>query len=372
MTDVRRDAAANSRPREDAMSVLYVDPARHSDPPQNGNGNCHVRIVYRSTAGEIHLNWPAEKLSEAVADAGGLVWVDIEDPETQTTGVPEAILRDVFHFHPLAIEDALKETHVPKVDDWGDHLYLAFHSIEYDTPTGHIKLHELDVFLGKNYLVTYHTEPLAFLEQDRRNLERDPVNRMRHGVDYLLYHFLDLAVADYLPVIEHLDSAIDDAQEEVFQSPTPVTLQEIFRVKRSVLKLHRVIAPEREVLNRLARDSYDPINEDHRVYFRDVYDHLVRVHDLTESLRDLVSGALDTYLSAISNRTNDTMRTLTLVTVMFLPMSFLAGFFGMNFFGETLAFKAELPRRLIFLVTCLVMAASFLGQWYWARKKGWI
>jgi magnesium transporter len=300
------------------------------------------------------------------------VWIDVEDPTTHSTTAAEALLRDVFHFHPLAVEDALKETHIPKVDDWGDYLYIVFESIEYDAASAHIKTHELDIFLGKNYLVTYHTTPLSFLEQDRRNIERDSSNRMRHGADHLLYHFLDLAVAQYLPVIENLDEAIDDAQEEVFQSPTPRTLQAIFRVKRTALKMHRVIAPEREVLNRLARDAYDPIAEEHRVYFRDVYDHLVRVHDLTESLRDLISGALDTYLSAISNRTNDVMRTLTLVTVMFMPMSFLAGFFGMNFFGETLAFRIPLPRATLFVVTCFVMVGSFIGQWYWARKKGWL
>ena len=356
------------------MTLLDAKPHQQAEPSGSADGlaGCRIRVVYRDAAGLIHLDWPVDQVRAALDDREGCVWVDINDPEPSTSNVPETLLRDVFKFHPLAIEDALKETHVPKVDDWGDYLYLVFHSLEYDAGGGHVKLHELDVFLGKNYLVTYHTEPLGFLEQDRRNIERDPANRLRHGVDHLLYHFLDLAVAEFLPAIEALDFAIDAAQEEVFHSPTPRTLQAIFRIKRSALKLHRVIGPEREVLNRLARDAYAPIPDDHRVYFRDVYDHLVRIHDLSESLRDLISGALDTYLSAISNRTNDTMRTLTLVTVMFLPMSFLAGFFGMNFFGETLAFTAELPRRTMFLLTCMVMGGSFLGQWWWAKKKGWI
>ena len=357
--------------------ILRADADAHTGTPRNSQNEnhaaetAHVRAVYRDSSGVIHLDWPAGRIREAAEDAEGTLWVDISDPETAPGSVAESILKDVFPFHPLAVEDALKETHVPKVDDWGDYLYLVFHSIEYDTATGHLKLHELDMFLGSNYLVTYHAEPLAILEQDRRNIERDSENRLRHGPAQLLYHFLDLAVADFLQVIEHLDEAIDDAQEEVFQNPSPKTLQEIFRVKRSALKLHRVIAPEREVLNRLARDVYDPIPDEARIYFRDVYDHLVRIHDLTESLRDLISGALDTYLSAISNRTNDVMRTLTLVTVMFLPMSFLAGFFGMNFFGETLSVRFDWPRKTLFVLTCLAMAGSFVGQWWWARKKGW-
>jgi magnesium transporter len=178
-------------------------------------------------------------------------------------------------------------------------------------------------------------------------------------------------VAAYLPAIEHLDEAIDDAQDEVFDRPSPRTLKAIFQVKRSALRLNRILAPEREVINRLARDDYDPIPPDHRVYFRDIYDHLVRVHDITESLRDLIAGALDTYLSAVSNRTNDIMKALTIVTVMFLPMSFLTGFFGMNFFGDTLMFQTLLPKQFLFLLTCLTMVLTPPMIWLWARRQGW-
>jgi magnesium transporter len=178
-------------------------------------------------------------------------------------------------------------------------------------------------------------------------------------------------VAEYLPAIEHLDEAIDFAQDEVFGRPTPRTLQAIFRVKRSALRLHRILAPEREVLNRLARDDYEPIQAEHRVYFRDVYDHIVRIHDIAESLRDLISGALDTYLSAISNRTNDIMKALTLVTVMFLPISFLTSFFGMNFFGETLAFKTMLPKMFLFTSSCLIMIITPVAMYLLARHRGW-
>ena len=349
------------------MSVAAVEPARKSR-----SQDLEARVVYRGSNGEIHLDWPLDRLKDTLDDAGGTVWLDIHDPGCAENPAAETILRDVFKFHPLAIEDALKEAHVPRVDDWVDYLYIVFHSIDFDPTTDHLRIHELDIFLGANYLVTYHTEPLGFLDQDFRNIERDPAGRLCHGPDHLLYHFLDLCVADFLPAIEHLDEAIDDAQEEVFARPTPRTLQAIFRVKRSALKLHRLLSPEREVMNRLARDVYKPIAEKHRVYFRDVYDHIVRVHDLAESLRDLVSGALDTYLSAISNRTNDVMKLLTIITAMFLPMSFLTGFFGMNFFGETLAFQAPLPRATMFLSACAVMFGGSFSLWYWARKRGWL
>jgi magnesium transporter len=350
------------------MSVVPAEPPRVAGEPDA----YRVRIVYRDTTGSIRFDWPTDRLREAVDDAGGTVWVDIDDRGSASLAAVEALLRDVFGFHPLAIEDALKESHIPRVDDWGDHLYIVFHSIDFDPRSTHLRFHELDIFLGPNYVVTYHSDPLEFLEQDRRNIERDPENRLRHGPDHLLYHFLDLAVAQLIPAIERLDMAIDAAQEEVFGRPTPRTLQSIFRVKRSALKLYRVLSPEREVLNKLARDTYRPIAQEHRVYFRDVYDHIVRVHDLTESLRDLISGALDTYLSAVSNRTNDIMKALTTVTVIFLPLGFITSFWGMNFFAENLSFHTPLPRPFLFITSCLLMVGGFVWLTYLARRRGWL
>jgi magnesium transporter len=328
-----------------------------------------IRVIHRSADCELNFDWPLDRIAEAVADPGATLWVDIEQPERDLPTV-ERLFRDVFQFHPLAIEDALSETHVPKLDDWGGYLYLVFHSLDFEPGTDGLRLHELDLFLGKNYLVSCHAEPMKTIESLRSQIERDP-ERCSKGPDHLLYHILDMGTDDYLTAIEHLDEAIDAAQEEVFDAPTPATLQRIFRIKRAAVKVHRIIAPQREVVNRLARDAYSQIDAPDRVYFRDVYDHLVRLHDISETLRDLISGALDTYLSAISNRTNEIMKTLTLVTVMFLPMSFLAGFFGMNFFGDNLILPFGLPRVTLFCLNFAVMVATPIGLWIWARKRGW-
>ncbi|MBX6313730.1 MAG: magnesium/cobalt transporter CorA [Isosphaeraceae bacterium] len=329
-----------------------------------------MRLIYRAGDGTIDLNWPAARIAEAVADAEGTLWVDIEDGGSDLSSVA-ALFRDVFHFHPLAIDDALTESHSPKVDDWGQYLYLVCHALDFDPEADHVRLHELDIFLAKNYLITYHAEPMPMLERVRQMLARDPEERLKRRADHLLYHILDQGVEEYLSAIEHLDEAIDTVQDQVFGGPTPATLRQIFAVKRSALRVYRIIGPLREVVNRLARDQYPQIGPHDRVYFRDIYDHLVRLHDITESLRDLIAGALDTYLSAISNRTNEVMKTLTIVSVMFLPMSFLAGFFGMNFFGETLAFHSPLPRTLLFWSTCLVMVATPLAMWLWVKRQGW-
>ena len=328
-----------------------------------------IRVVCRSASGETDLNFPLERVADAIADKAAVVWVDILRPEADLPGV-EALFRDVFDFHALAIEDALSESHVPKIDDWGRYLYLVFHTMDFDPETDKLRLHELDLFLGHNYLVSCHSEPMPTIETLRKRLESDP-ERCERGPDHLLYHILDGATDNFMPAIEHLDEAIDAAQDEVFGRPTTKTLQQILQIKRSAVKVHRILAPQREVLNRLARDTYAQVDAPDRVYFRDVYDHLVRLHDVSESLRDLITGALDTYLSAIANRTNEVMKTLTLVTVMFLPLTFLVGFFGMNFFGDNIVLRDHPARAVLFWGNNAVMLAIPIALGAWAWRQGW-
>ena len=330
-----------------------------------------VRILYRDGGGEIHLDWPWQDLEAALNDADGTVWVDIEDPEDGSSQLAEQILRDVFHFHPLAIEDALEEAHVPKIDDWDDYVYVVFHASAIDPETDYLVLQELDVFLGLNYVVTYHIGTTAFLDADRQAIERDPRDRMKDGADHLLFRFLERAVDQSLKAIEVLDDRIDDVQDEIIDRPSPDSLQSIFRIKRTAIHLQKTFGPQREVLNKLARDPYKPVKAAHRVYFRDVYDHIVRIHDISESLRDLIAGTLDTYLSVISNRTNEIMKALTLVTVMFMPMSFIVGFWGMNFFGESLAFKTAMSKVLLFVGSVAFMCLSPIVMLSFARRRRW-
>jgi magnesium transporter len=235
-----------------------------------------------------------------------------------------------------------------------------------------LRLHELDVFLGPNFLLTYHIEPLEFLGRERASILRDPRDRLRHGADHLLARFLECAVDESLRTIEQLDDRLDLIQNRVLDNPSPAALRTIFRVKRTAIRLHKIFGPQREVLNKLARDPFESVRAENRIYFRDVYDHVVRVHDISESLRDLIAGTLETYLSVMSNRTNDIMKTLTMVTVMFMPMTFLTGFFGMNFFGETLAFDSPIPRRALFFASVSVMALSPAVMWTYAKFKKWI
>lgn len=351
-----------------AHQVEHAETVASHDP---GASTLNLRIIYRDGAGAIHFDWPKSRIGEAIESKKGTLWVDLESPEDANGREAEDLLSNVFGFHPLAVDDALHESHLPKVDDWGDYIYVVFHGTSIDARAEELKLHELDVFLGPNYIVTYHTEPLTFLDEVRKLIEHDPRGRLQQGPDHLLFRFLDQAVDQSLEVIESLDDRVDRIQNQVIKNPRARTLQTIFRLKRAAIRLHRTFGPQREVLSRLARDPCKPVQARHRVYFRDVYDHAMRIHEISESLRDLIAGTLETYLSVLSNRTNDIMKTLTLVTVMFMPMSFLVGFFGMNFFGETLAFQEPMPRLLFFFGSLLIMVVSPTLMWIYVKRKKW-
>lgn len=313
---------------------------------------------------------PMGDIPSALADPKGLLWMDFEGNAPE---VDEPIMRDLFAFHPLAIDDALRQTHVPRVDDWGTFLFIVLHSVnfQHDTEDGNVQTRELDVFLGKNFMVTHHDLPIGAIEKVLGVVERDD-RHLASGPDHLLYRLVDEVVASYMPVIEAIDEEIDEAEDQVFRRPSNQTLEKIFGLKRSVLHLRRILGPQREVLNKLARDDYPVIDERDRVYFRDVYDHLVRMHDITESLRDLVSGTLDSYLSVINNRMNEVMKTLTIITTLFMPITFLTGFFGMNFFQPIELSLAPWTSMTIFIIVMVIMLSVPVAMFIWMHRRGWM
>ncbi len=327
-----------------------------------------IRSLYISPEQQVLHDVPSPSWAEVIRQPDGLLWVDFQATAPEED---EALLRDVFHFHPLAIDDALQEIHLPKLDDWDDYLYIVLQSVVFNRENGElVDTLELDIFLGGNFMVTHHDREIAPLDRlwEIAGLdERIP----RRGADYLLYRLVDEVIASYMPVVESLDLEIDHIEDQLFNSPTQQALQQLFTLKRSVLHLRRMVGPQREVLNRLARDEYRVIDAQSRVYFRDIYDHLVRLYDISETLRDLVSGALDTYLSVVNNRMNDIVKTLTIITTIFMPLTFITGFFGMNFFQPE---PGSLPwtGMLFFLVAMLLMAALPAVMIVWLRRRGWM
>jgi magnesium transporter len=230
---------------------------------------------------------------------------------------------------------------------------------------------EVDVFLGANYIVTHHDDPLEAVDKVWKSIEVDP-RYLKGGPDHVLYRVVDEIATGSMLAIEKLDEAIDSIEAEVFGRPSPHMVERVFDIKRSMLHMRRITAPQREVLNRLARDSFEMIDEQDKVYFRDVYDHYARLSELIESVRDLVSGALDTYLSVTNNRMNEVMKTLTIITTLFMPLSFITGFFGMNFFSPVDPALSVWTGRLAFIAAMVVILSTPLVMYLWMTRRGWM
>jgi magnesium transporter len=327
-----------------------------------------IRSLYYAPGGPLQKDLPPEKFPELIKNQQAVLWVDfISEP-------PEAclpILKD-FGFHPLAIDDALQETHVPKLDDWGEYLYIVLNymNMELGGDSWEAQVDELDIFLGNNYIVTHHDHRISAVDDTWAACDRDQRN-VRDGADHLLYRIADHLVAGYMPAVEKIDEAIDQIEDQVFVRPSPRTLERLFMLKRVLLAMRRIILPQREVLNKLARDDYQVIDSKDRVFFRDIYDHLVRLHDLNESLRDIVGGVQDTYLSSVNNRMNEIMKTLTVITVLFMPLTFLTGYFGMNFF-EPLGNLTAWTTTPVFYITLVIIFLLPSGMYFWFRRRTWL
>lgn len=327
-----------------------------------------IRSLYYVPGKPVRKDIPPQEFPKLIRNRKALLWIDFvgEPPETCLP-----ILQS-FQFHQLAIDDALQESHSPKLDDWGDYLYVVMNYLRLDRNGNNWDTHvdEVDIFLGTNYIVTHHDHPMSSIDDTFAACDRDP-RVLKSGADHVLYKIADHLVAEYMPTVEAIDAEIDAIEDQVFDRPSPQTLESLFALKRVLLAMRRILIPQREVLNKLARDDYRVIDPRDRVFFRDIYDHLVRLHDLNESLRDLVGGALDTYLSVVNNRMNETMKTLTIITTLFMPLSFLTGFFGMNFF-ESSGMVNGWTTSMVFYLTLGVTIILPIIMYIWMRSRTWI
>lgn len=327
-----------------------------------------IRTLFYTPYKPVRSDIPPSEFSRLLRDKRGMLWVDFmsEPPET---ALP--ILQS-FGFHHLAIDDALQETHAPKIDDWGDYLYIVLNYMRLvkDTESWDTEIDELDIFLGRNYVITHHDNPITSIDETWVTSQRDP-RYAQDGADHLLYKIIDEIVMNYMPVIEKIDEEIDIIEDQLFDRPSSQTLARLFTLKRVLLAMRRILLPQREVLNKMARDDYQVIDRKDRIFFRDIYDHLVRLHDVNESLRDLVGGALDTYLSVINNRMNEVMKTLTIITTLFMPLTFVTGFFGMNFFAANPPY-ANWTLPTIFYGTLGLMLLTPVFMFFWMRRRTWV
>lgn len=306
----------------------------------------------------------------AALEQGRRVWIDLErrSPETDA-------LLETLKLHPLTIEDIWAARSHPKIDDYDDYLYVIVHGISATTKDKKLKLAEIDVVIGKEWLVTYDRAGLC---TDDVGTELDHSARvMEKGIAWLAHAVLDRAVDKYLPVIDELDGEIEDLENQVLDVAGTArgkkVLARILAFKRILQELRRTSIHQREILLRLSRGEFDEIPPEVVPFFRDVYDHFIRINDIAESYRDLVTSSLDAYLSVQSNRMNEIMKTLTLLSTVMLPLTFIAGVYGMNFDHD--ASPLNMPETKWYYgypFALALMAVVAVGCIVYFRHKGWL
>jgi len=301
---------------------------------------------------------PAD-LPALLGRADRVVWVDLASPSRAET----AILTDVFHFHPLAVEDCTAPRQNPKVEDFKDYLFLLTHGVHPDASVREFKTRPLSLFVGRTYLVSFHREPSRSVQHAMESARHNP-KVMSDGPDSILYNVLDYQVDQYLPVLANFEKKIDDVEGRIFTAPTEAVLAEVMDFKKALMRLRRISGHQRDTLLRLVRREFAVIDEKAIFGLRDVADHLVRITDLSDTYREQVSDALAAHLSIVSNRTNEIMRVLTVIATVFIPLTFIVGVYGMNF-----DHMPELHWRYgylgVWIVMILVVAAM---AWYFRRR----
>ena len=321
-------------------------------------------LVYRRGNTKIEENFTAADLPELLKDTQAVIWVDMESP----TAADEQVLLDVFHFHPLTVEDCRENRHYPKVEEFDGYLYFIVHGVRADTSPERFNTIELDGFLGSNFVITYHHDHFRSIHNVKQLLRTTPVACQR-GTAYLLHQILDQVVDYYSPVLDDFDNRLDQLEDTIFnlRQPNNQILSSIMDLKRSVLRLRRISVKQMDILHRMHRGEFALIPEEMRPFYRDVYDHLVRVVDLSENYRDLISGSLEAYLSVVSNRLNEIMKVLTIFSAIMLPLTFIAGVYGMNFDN-----MPELHSKYGYFAVLVIMIAVAVGMLLFFRRRGWI
>jgi magnesium transporter len=303
-------------------------------------------------------------------DSESVSWVDV-----QGLGNENVLRRvgEVFDLHPLVLEDVVNVPQRPKIDEYGDQvLFIARMVTPKENGRGFVA-EQVSLILGKHYLLTVQEEPDYDCFGPVRERIRSAKGTIRqHGADYLAYALIDAIIDGFFPVLEDYGEALEELEDEVVESPTRQSLEKIHRIKRELLALRRAIWPQRDAINSLIRDCHDLISEEVRVYLRDCYDHTVQVIDMVETYREVASSLMDVYVSSVGNRMNEVMKVLTIVSTIFIPLTFIAGVYGMNFNPDASPFNMpELNWYWGYPLCWLVMIAVALVMVLYFKRRGW-
>jgi len=344
-------------------------------PPGSSPGTIRVDPSAPKPIVTLFAYGPGELREEKGVDPAGLrssragfpvLWLDVAGLGDEQT------IRAVgteFGLHPLALEDVLHVSQRPKVESYGDHHYFVSRVVVRASP---LETEQVSLFLGKGFVVTFRESDGSCFEAVRERIRGGRGNIRQWGPPYLAYALVDTIVDGYFPALEDLGERLESLEDEIVTSPKPDSLGRVHAMKRDLLVLRRAVWPQREALVLLLRDGDSVVQKEMHVFLNDCYDHTVQLMDLVETYRDIASGLTEIYLSSMSHRLNEVMKVLTVITTIFMPLTFLAGVYGMNFDRSSPWNMPELGWRYGYLLCLAAMAVVAVGLYLWFRRKGWI
>ncbi|MCU1230440.1 MAG: magnesium and cobalt transport protein CorA [Acidobacteria bacterium] len=313
--------------------------------------------------GEQLLTGSTELAHEWTAGSGDRLWVDIEDPQHESL---EPLIEGRFGFHELAAEDSLSDNTLPKYDAFSTYDFFIFRAVDVDLSVHGSQTYKLAAFLGTDFVITIHREAMRSVDDVWKRLPGDK-RPLQRGPDFLMYTIVDHIVDAHFPLLEQMEEYVDALQESIFEDARESHLDELLHLKRDVNVLRRHSLPQRELLNQISRGDAQFIRREHLIYFRDAYDHMFRISETIDVERDMMSGTMEAYLSVVANRTNDIMKVLTVFSAIMLPLTLIAGIYGMNFeHMPELHWLHGYP----FALGLMAATTGVMIVWFW--RKGWI
>jgi magnesium transporter len=272
-----------------------------------------------------------------------------------------------FNIHPLTQEDIVNTGQRPKVENFEDYIYIVIKMLKFDETTGHITSEQVSLILGSHYLLSFQETEGDVFNSVRERIRKGRLHIRRSGTDYLAYALIDAVVDHYFLMLEKMGEKIEHFEEQLPLQPTPEILQAIYDLKRELVYFRKQVWPIREVLNTWQKAESSIIEEANKVFIRDVYDHTIQVIDTIDSFRDIITGVMDLYMSTVSNKMNEVMKVLTIMATIFIPLTFIAGIYGMNF-----KYMPELEWKWSYPVLWIVLIAIFLGMMFYFKRKKWL
>ncbi len=272
-----------------------------------------------------------------------------------------------FDLHPLVLEDILNPSQRPKIEEFDKYIFIIIKKLLWEEKTAEFNQEQISLVLGPNFVLSFSEEESDLFKTiiDRIQIPKGRIRIM--GADYLLYCLIDLIVDNYFIIMEFLNEKIENIEDTLVSNPEPSTLQEIYELKKTIIELRKLVWPLRELVNKLQRQKLELISDELQIYIRDIYDHIFRITETLDSFREIIFGMLDMYLSSVSNKMNEIMKVLTIISTTFIPLSFLAGFYGMNFI-----YMPELSFVLSYPILIIVMFSIFFIMIYFFRRRKWL